>query len=187
MIVSRILVSGLVAVAITTRASAQQLPAVVQLPSFQTFSYSGTVVVPDSGAAYLGGNNTSASGWSRRGLSRGFGSALGSSQASISATIIDHGEIDRQLLGGTPQEFLKSDRGKSDPRAAGVDPAEEGKALVRYAREQYREGNEAAAFDTYRMAIGVLQGRLRELATIEFRRVFGAAADQSLSVASRLR
>ena len=38
-------------VSISTEASAQrrQIPSVVQLPSFQTFSYTGSVVVPDSG------------------------------------------------------------------------------------------------------------------------------------------
>ena len=68
-----------------------------------------------------------------------------------------------------------------------MDPTEEGKSLVRFARTQYREGNKAASFDTYRMAIQVLQGRLRELATVEFRRVFGTAADQSLRMASARR
>ena len=45
-------------------------------------------------------------------------------------------------------------------------------------------GNKTDSFDTYRMAISVLEGRLQELAIKEFRRVFGPAADQTLRVAS---
>lgn len=167
-----------------------RIPSVVQLPSFQTFSYSGTVVVPDSGAGYLGGNRSSASGARRRAFNRAFGSSLGNSQASVAPTIVDHNEIDRQLLGGTPKEFVKSERKNAAAGNLGgtkrksIDPVEEGKALVRFARAQYREGKKSAAFDTYLMAIQVLNGRLRELAIVEFRRVFGTAADQSLRMAS---
>ena len=193
MVAGRDLACGILAVGFllttATDAAAQQLPSVVQLPSFHTFSYSGTVVVPDGGTAFLGGNRTSASGSTRRGLSRGFGRSQGLSQASVTATIIDNDEIDRQLLGGTPQQFMKSNLGQGRDTVASrsIDPAEEGKALVRFARSQYRAGKQAASFDTYRMAIGVLDGRLRELAKLEFRRVFGSAADQSLAVASRRR
>lgn len=151
---------------------------VVQLPSIETFSYSGTVLVPDSGSAYLGGIRRSASSYSRRGGSRAFGSALGNSQASVSATIIDHDEIDRQLLGATPQRFAHSRPVPWETNRA--DPIEEGKALVRYARAKYRQGQQSASFDGYRMAIAVLRGRLRQLATDEFRRTFGAAAEQAL-------
>ena len=168
-------------------ASAQRaIPSVVQLPSFQTFSYSGSVVVPDSGGAYLGGNRTSSSSSRRRGLNRGFGFAQGASQLSVHPTIIDNNEIDRQLLGGTPKQFLASNRGKESVSKP-VDRNEEGKSLVRFARRQYQEGNKTASFDTYRLAIEVLDGRLEELAKAEFRRVFGTAADQSLRMASRRR
>lgn len=160
-----------------------QLPTTVQLPSFSFFSYSGTVVVPDGGGTSLGGIRSSATGMNRRGLSRGFGSSQFSSQASVHATIIDLNEIDRQLLGGTPQEFLGS---KSNTKRARnpVDPTAEGKALVRYARKQYREGNHTASFDTYRMAIRILPTGLRELATKEFERVFGASATQAVRMSS---
>lgn len=168
---------------IASQATAQ-LPSVVQLPSFHSFSYSGTVVVPDSGGAYLGGMRRSASGSSRRGWNRAFGSSLGNPQASVTATIIDHNQIDRRLLGSKPGEISKAGK-----RAAAkpLDPVEEGKALVRFARKQYREGRKTAAFDSYLMAIEILSGRLRELAKVEFRRVFGSAADQSLRMAALTR
>ena len=103
----------------------------------------------------------------------------------MTATIIDHNEIDRQLLGATPEQLAKANGGRVVAgKAKTLDPVEEGKALVRFARKQYREGKKTASFDTYMMAIGVLQGRLRELAKVEFRRVFGPAADQSLRMAS---
>lgn len=189
---STVIGSIVFAVALTSVATAQQvgnqIPSVVQLPSFQFFTYSGTVVVPDSGGAYLGGNKSYASGARRRAFNRAFGSSLGNPQASVHPTIIDHNEIDRQLLGGTPKEFVNSERDRAAASKRKVmDPAEEGKALVRFARKQYREGKDTAAFDTYRMAIQVLDGRLRELAIVEFRRVFGTAADQSLRMASARR
>lgn len=168
-----------IAVVISGDLASAQLPTTVQLPSFSSFSYQGTVVVPDSGGAYLGGVNRSATGLNRRGLSRGFGSSLGHSGASVHATIIDHNEIDRQLLGADPRELArsKSVRKKADPDA-------EGKALVRYARQKYREGKKSQSFDTYRMAINVLRPGLRELAVKEFERVFGAAATQAVRMTS---
>ncbi len=169
-----------IAVGLGNTATAQ-LPTTVQLPSFSIFSYSGSVVVPDQGAAYLGGNRSSASGYRRRGLSRGLGSSLLSSQASVHATIIDHGEIDRQLLGGSPEEFMRREE-LARPRQ--VTATEEGKSLVRYARTLYREGRQTESFDTYRMAIRILPTGLRELATSEFERVFGAAATQAVRTTS---
>jgi hypothetical protein len=154
-----------------------QLPSVVQLPSFQTFSYSGSVLVPDGGSTYLGGVSRSASGTTRSGLSRASGSSLGHSGLSVSVTIIDLEAMDRKILGGTPEEFMKRQQGLT---AKPVDRTEEGKSLVRFARAKYKEGDESASFAAYRLAIGSLDGRLKELATVEFRRVFGTAAEQSL-------
>ncbi|MEE2936305.1 MAG: hypothetical protein VYA84_09955 [Planctomycetota bacterium] len=160
------------------------LPTVVQLPTFQFFTFSGSVLVPDGGGMYLGGNKTSAIGSSRRGLNRSFGQTQGVSQATAHAQIIDLSEMDRQLLGGTPEEFLRRHRNAST-RDRTSNPDDEGKALIRHARKLYQRGDASGAFDTYRMAIGVLRSsRLQELAKIEFRRVFGVAADQSLRSAS---
>ncbi len=160
------------------------LPTVVQLPTFQFFTFSGSVLVPDGGGTYLGGNKTSAIGSSRRPLNRSFGQSQGLSQATAHVQIIDLNEMDRQLLGGTPEEFLRRQRNAVTlERTTNRD--DEGKALVRHARKLYQRGDETGAFDTYRMAIGVLRStRLQELAKVEFRRVFGTAADQSLRTAS---
>ncbi|MEM8943727.1 MAG: hypothetical protein AAGD11_00980 [Planctomycetota bacterium] len=76
----------------------------VQLPTFEQFGVSTTVVVPDRGTLSLGGVNSSGLG-SRQfapgvpGLgSRAIGRASSSAGMSIRATIIDHDEIDRALL-----------------------------------------------------------------------------------------
>ncbi|WP_442508979.1 hypothetical protein SH528x_000523 [Novipirellula sp. SH528] len=160
----------------------------VQLPSIETFSYSGSVLVPDSGTAFLGGNKSASFGSNRSGLQRGFGSSQGLSQATASATIIDLTEMDRQILGGTPEQFLQREREREKSGTATspmtLDPDYRGKALVRYARAQYRQGNTSAAFNGYRQAIAVLSPHLRNLATAEFKRVFGAAAEQALHMAS---
>ena len=85
---------------------------VIQLPTFRFFSVSTTVSVPDSGSAYLGGVRRARYGMTSRGVpglnkvpgisrlfnNRGSGSSLTSSGASVSATIIDHTEMDALLL-----------------------------------------------------------------------------------------
>jgi hypothetical protein len=81
----------------------QPLPATtVQLPTFSVFTVQTTVSVPDGGTAYLGGINRGAEGSATRGFgplkSRSFGSSRTASGVSVSATIIDHAEIDRALL-----------------------------------------------------------------------------------------
>lgn len=155
-----------------------QLPSVVQLPSFQTFSYSGSVLVPDRGTTALGGVRSSAMASRRTPFGRSFAATHSNAQLSISATIIDLEEMDRQILGDSPRDFVRNQQRSSTKRA---DPTEEGKALVRYARRQYRDGNQSQAFATYRMAIACLDGRLQELAIVEFRRIFGPAASQALA------
>ena len=169
---------------------------VVQLPTFHTFSYRGSVLVPDRGTVSLGGNTSLQSQSWRRGLGRQALHRMNASQASVSATIIDHNQLDRQLLGGTPEEFLARERAKEarlhpdreqqelDQRNA-VDPTEEGKSLVRFARTAYRQGDHSRSFAAYQLAIDRLDGRLRRLAIEEFERVFGSAAVQAVRIASR--
>src|SRR5262245_64820 len=81
-------------------ASAQQpLPATtVQLPTFSVFTVQTTVSVPDGGHSFLGGINRAAIGNASRGLAnRGVGGSRVASGVGVSATITDHGEIDRAL------------------------------------------------------------------------------------------
>ena len=177
-----------VAIAESSSASAQ-LPTTVQLPTFNSFSYSGSVLVPDSGGAYLGGVRRSASSSSRRWGNRAFGSSLSHPGASVHVTIIDHDEIDRRLrglppgapagsrLGTAPGTLAAVAAAQANATARGVgkpavDPDAEGKALVRFARRQYKAGNKASAFDAYHMAMATLSPKLRELARKEFYRVF---------------
>ena len=173
-----------------------QAPTTVQLPSFSSFSYNGTVLVPDSGAAHLGSVNRSATGLNRRGLSRGFGQQQSIGQASAHVQIIDNAEIDRQILGMSPSELRRRElalerhaaRSRVTTSSKQVDPDAEGKALVRHARSQYKAGKQSASFTTYRRAIAALKSpKLQELATAEFKRVFGSSADQILRMTQRLR
>lgn len=85
---------------------------VVQLPTFHQFSVSTTVSVPDGGAAYLGGVSRGAWSSNSRGVpglsnlpfagrlfrNRGIGSRVGASSVGVTATIIDHAELDRMVL-----------------------------------------------------------------------------------------
>jgi hypothetical protein len=106
------------AIGLPLAATAQQpLPATtVQLPTFSVFTVRTTVSVPDSGLMNMGGVSRAADGRVTRGLgplaSRGIGGERSSKGASVSATIIDHAEIDRAVLAA----------------AAGREPADAGKA-----------------------------------------------------------
>jgi hypothetical protein len=89
------------AILISSSATAQ----VVQLPSMSTFSVETSVLVPDSGAAYLGGVNRSSHWMSSRGpgwgpLGRNRGTAAGASAGGmmVRATIIDNDELDKLVL-----------------------------------------------------------------------------------------
>lgn len=152
----------------------------VSLPTFHVFSYSGTVEVPVGGSASLGGNSVSSMSRSQRGgLVPGPITRAGTfraSGASITATIIDQQEMDRQILGQTPQQLIARHRqveAQRDREARGTrlaDPNEEGKALVRHARSMYRKGQYSAAQDSYELAVSVLEPTLRDLAITEMRR-----------------
>jgi hypothetical protein len=116
---------------------AQSLPATtVQLPTFSVFSVQTTVSVPDSGDASLGGIQRGFDSSIQRGLSplrnRAMASSRAASGVSISATIIDHDEIDRALLAAaakrgeavdlaTPQAVaLSKSVARSEPRSSTV-------------------------------------------------------------------
>ncbi|TWU60609.1 hypothetical protein Poly51_08870 [Rubripirellula tenax] len=165
----RFLLACVVVAVSTSMAMAQ----VIQLPSFHTFSYSGSVLVPDSATASLGSVSRSASSYRGRGFGSSIGRGASHAGGSVTATIIDHREIDRQLLG------------ESVTSTPSIDRTEEGKSLVRHARAMLKSGNRSAASVSYQMAIQVLDGRLKELATIEFRRVLPPT--DARSVGDRLR
>lgn len=73
----------------------------VMLPSQSQFSINTSVMVPDSGGAFLGGVNRASSGYVSRGFgpftNRAFGRSLGSSTASAHVYVIDLGEMDRRM------------------------------------------------------------------------------------------
>ena len=77
----------------------------VQLPTQRVFSVGTTVLVPDRGSASLGGVSHARESAVTRGFgaapllgNRGSGREFGQSGASISAYVIDHRELDRQVL-----------------------------------------------------------------------------------------
>lgn len=155
---------------------------VVQLPSIQTFSYTGSVLVPDRGTASLGGISRSGSFSNRQGFgpfTRGGNSGFASrSNLSASATIIDLDEMDRQIR-GIGNENLATNSGpitREDARST-IKPKpaamiQEGKTLVRYARAKYASGDHEMAKVGYQMAIAKLDGHLLEYALREYRSRF---------------
>lgn len=180
-----------VAFAVIALSRSAEAQTTVQLPTFNTFRYSGSVLVPTGGSTSLGGVSRSASGrTSRRGGGRGFGENVGHAGAQAHVTIIDNDAIDRQIRGLPPKgsggSTTTNPHGQAAPatpnrlsvaqqerRDASVDdPDAEGKALVRFARKQYLAGKPTSSFDAYRLAIDSLSPRLAQLAEAEFHRVF---------------
>lgn len=137
---------------------------VVQLPSIRQFSYRGSVLVPDGGSTYLGGNSSYASGSRSRGLpglppmpGSQFGNSTTTSGASVSATIIDHEAIDRQILGQDARSLSQSIHHPNEPS---IDrQINEIKSLVRNARSLHRTERFDASRYTYDLAIN----RIRKL------------------------
>jgi len=113
------------AFAIGCGAASQLAAQVVQLPTFEFFSVSTTVVVPDRGSASLGGISGSSMGSTRNGLPlAGHLPGLGpltnnrtlargdtTGGVSVSAWIHDQEEMDTAILGMPLDEFQRQVRG----------------------------------------------------------------------------
>ncbi|SMP41094.1 hypothetical protein SAMN06265222_101536 [Neorhodopirellula lusitana] len=179
---------------------------VVQLPSVRQFSYRGSVLVPDRGTTYLGGNSSSASGWSSRripGLPSNPGSRLGSTStaggASVSVTIIDLDEMDRQILGEDPRTLAKRLRtnqpgGRNRANGNGIeamDPTQEVISLVQNARSLVRAGKTSNAQAAYELAISRLKELQRSSPSLQSRQTSGlttsASTMQNKAQAQRIR
>ncbi|PHQ33593.1 hypothetical protein [Rhodopirellula bahusiensis] len=131
-------------------AGAETLPAqVVQLPSVRRFSSTSSMLIPDQGTGSIGGVSSYQSGRSSRGgfaPGGAFGGVTRAGNASVSVTIIDHDEIDRQLLGNAdPRQLAK--------RTAEQETIADVKALVQNARRLLQNGDRLRAQGTYELAL----------------------------------
>ncbi len=143
------------------------------------FGYSGSVLVPDGGTSSLGSySSASQSGsqsgwlvprWDTRSAS------VNSAGASITASIIDHEQMDRELLGQSAAELRNELRRQSPRPRPTMQAIEEGKSLVRYARTLVKQGRYRAARQAYLTALPLLDQRLRELALQEMNRLPSAS------------
>ena len=111
----RMLCSGLLVWVCGSGAHAQ----IVQLPTFRQFSIGTTVVVPDSGAAYLGGVSRARYSSSSRGIpmlgpagrlarSRASSADIGASSVWATATIHDLSALDRAVLAAAEARLPRS-------------------------------------------------------------------------------
>lgn len=146
----------------------------VQLPTIHQFGYSGSVLVPDGGTAALGSygsasQSSSQSGWLLP-QSSGRSSGITSAGASVTTSIIDLQQMDRELLGQTPQQLRDQIRRESRLLRS-ADRDEEGKSLVRYARTLVKQGKIRSARQAYQTALPLLNVELRRLAEQELQRL----------------
>lgn len=101
----------------------------VQLPTFRYSTVGTTVSVPDRGAVHLGGVSRAATASTSRGVpllgklpglgslarNRGISRTTSASSFSVHATIIDHAELDRQVLAEAARQRLASGDRMIDP------------------------------------------------------------------------
>lgn len=104
----------------------------VQLPTFRYSTVNTTVSVPDRGAVHLGGVNRAATASTSRGVpllgkvpglgpltrNRGISRTTSATSMSVHATIIDHAELDRQVLAEAARRRLASGVRIADPSLA---------------------------------------------------------------------
>jgi hypothetical protein len=168
----------------------QLMAQTVQLPSFRFFGVSTTVLVPDRGAAVLGGNSTAYSGSQSRGLpllggagplgqSRGIAQGGTTGQMSVTAQIHDLEAMDTAVLGMPVAQFRQQVAGQAPitPRAESTRlagstalPAAQQQAkdqqLARehfdLAREAYQNGKIKMAQSFLKIALQHDQGELCE-------------------------
>ncbi|MEZ6091035.1 MAG: hypothetical protein R3C05_24045 [Pirellulaceae bacterium] len=153
----------------------------LQLPTFRSFGYSGSVLVPDGGSASLGGIGRASEFGSRGGWgplrSRTTGRTMSTGSLSAHVQIIDLAEMDRQLLGAEPAEFLRRQKAAEatndgpllpEVREAPTDPVEAAKQLVRDARRCVSKGNFRVADYYYRRSIQELPADLAVIAKQEY-------------------
>lgn len=109
---SSLVLGCLTAILTGVGSASAQGPTTVQLPTFESFSVSTSVLVPDRGALVLGGVNRSAYGSVERGVpglgnlpyagrlfqNRAWGRESSSSTAAVSAWIHDLSAMDEELL-----------------------------------------------------------------------------------------
>ncbi len=107
----------------------------LQLPTFNYTTVNTTVSVPDGGTMSLGGVSRASSGSSSRGLplvgkvpygnrlfnNQGIGQSRGASNFSVTATIIDHAELDEMVLGEAARRTARGD----SPLRLGAAPSAE--------------------------------------------------------------
>jgi len=132
----------------------------VQLPTYNFFTVSTSVSVPDRGATYLGGVNRAASGRNEFGApflpkNRSIGSTVSASGMQVSATIIDLTELDQQVLAsGTtdlagPAIAAHRNSGLAGPGVAGpglvLPPAADPKQLRELQQAQHSSAGQAAS------------------------------------------
>lgn len=109
------------------------------------------------------------------------------STASAHVQIIDLAEMDQQLLGGTPEQFMRRQAAADEvaDKTEAVDPIEAAKQLVRDARKCYHNGSLRAADYYYRRAVAELPPELSQIATAEYARFLRAISSGQQRVAAR--
>jgi hypothetical protein len=173
-------------------AAAPAVAQVVQLPTFQSIGYSGTVWVPDSGAAFLGGLNQRRSAVASRGpLLPNFSASqiVEAGGMVVKVDVVDPRALDRELKidshqaarhRGAPHRMADL-RGERDRTTAGPsvsdlstppdDRLAKGKWLVRRARAALDDRLPQVARIYYLQALPLLPPELQALAQAELNRV----------------
>lgn len=166
-----------------------QQPVTLQLPTFSYFTVSTSVLVPDGGSAYLGSVNRARSGSTYRGVpfasktpfhsplatNRGTSHTVAGSNMSVHATIIDHADLDQQVLAQAVAQrgILAANVAAEKPQ-----PTATPIASITEIRQQQLAADDAkqqAARELFDKAVAYEEARQTGLAKIYFRMAAGRA------------
>jgi len=149
---------------------------IVQLPSTGTFSLQTSVLAPDSGSAYLGGNQRSAAGNGSLGPgSQASGGTTTSASAMVRATIIDLNELDimiRSQAGTKPAVAdLVSNQSKPSQYASTVKRSPEKNAEYEYlaalTHTEKKDFSQMSSDTNYYLALASTAKQQRHWAAVE--------------------
>ncbi len=160
----------------------------VQLPTFSFFSVATTVVVPDSGGAYMGGINRAGLGRNRIGTPFGQGpGALGATRQAagmqVGAQIHDLQEMDKALLGTMSQQVAAAQPAAKKESLTSLQEIERQRGMqedarqaeaadfLRRGRDALAAGKASLARTYYQMALRRATGELKEAVAAQLKQL----------------
>lgn len=171
---------GVILLLSVSLSGATAMAQVVQLPTFSSVGYSGTVWVPDQGSASLAGSGFDWGSWSsRNGMLPNFSTnrLVEAGGVVVNVEVVDPRALDRELRIDVALAQRRREQAVAETSSRPVslqppdDPVEKGKWLVRRARAALADRLPQVARIYYQQALPLLTPELQRLAQQELNRL----------------